>query len=183
MDELINKMNELHATTFALYLKSHGFHWNVRGKLFPMYHDFFGDFYDEVYGAVDRTAEEIRALGGYPAAGLAAIHKISRISDAPEGVINADQMLWALYYDNQTVIECLNEVHLLGESLKTYGLINFIEERLDAHKKHAWQLSSSMDIAPVTMVVPTPTAEQVEDSSSATSLNEEVKTYYINSNE
>mgnify|MGYP000057660037 FL=1 len=184
MDELVSKMNELHATTFALYLKSHGFHWNVRGKLFPMYHDFFGDLYEEVYGAVDRTAEEIRALGGYPVAGLAAIQKISRISDAPETMIDADQMLWALYYDNQTVIDCLNEVHLMGGSLKMYGLLNFIEERIDAHKKHAWQLSSSMDIAPATAVAVTaPTSEQVEDASSVAPLDEEVKIYYINSNE
>jgi starvation-inducible DNA-binding protein len=180
MDELINKMNELHASTFALYLKSHGFHWNVRGRLFPMYHEFFGDLYEEVYGAVDRTAEEIRALGGNPVAGLAAIQKISRVSDAPETMIDADQMLWALYYDNQAIIDCLNEVHVVGSALKTYGLINFIEERLDAHKKHAWQLSSSMDIAPaVAMVLPAPTSEQVEEST--TTITEEVKTYYINS--
>lgn len=181
MDELIDKMNELHATTFALYLKSHGFHWNVRGKLFPMYHEFFGDFYEEVYGAVDRTAEEIRALNGMPVAGLGAIQRISRVTDAPETMIDADQMLWALYYDNQAVIDCLNEVHSVGSALKAYGLINFIEERIDAHKKHAWQLSSSMDIAPV-VVVPAsaPTSEQVEESAEPASLTEEVKTYYIN---
>jgi len=179
MEELIKKMNELHATTFALYLKSHGFHWNVRGRMFAMYHDFFGDFYDEVYGSVDRTAEEIRALGGNPVAGLMAIRDISRVSDAPSAILSADQMISTLYYDNQLVIDCLMEAHSVAESQKAFGLINYIEERLDAHKKHAWQLSSSMDSAPVAEQV-TQEAIIEESVQRPATLTEEVKTYFLN---
>ena len=68
--QLIDKLKELLASTFSLYLKAHNYHWNVTGPNFAQYHEFFGDFYEEVHGSVDTTAEEIRKLGGFaPGAG------------------------------------------------------------------------------------------------------------------
>ena len=46
--ELVNRMKVVLATTFALYLKAHNFHWNVEGPNFPQYHEFFGNLYEEI---------------------------------------------------------------------------------------------------------------------------------------
>jgi starvation-inducible DNA-binding protein len=178
MEQLIIKMNELQATTFAFYLKAHNFHWNVRGKDFSQLHEFFGDLYAEVWGAVDTTAEQIRALGSPVAGALGVYQSQSRINDEM-GVPSAAAMIFSLYYDNNTVIDVLNEAHELATINKQYGLINFIEGRLDTHKKHGWMLSASMD---------TPVAEQAESSTAVVeeniqeieSLTEEVKTYFLN---
>lgn len=176
MEELVIKMNELQATTFALYLKAHNFHWNVRGKDFSQLHDFFGDFYEEVWGAVDTTAEQIRALGVPAIGALGAYHSQSRITDEM-GVPTASEMIYALYYDNKLVIDVLNEAHALATAAKMYGLINFIEGRLDTHHKHQWMLSASMDV-PVNEEVVKEQAE--EPAQVAESLTEEVKTYFLN---
>lgn len=180
MEELVKKMNELQATTFALYLKAHNFHWNVRGKDFSQLHDFFGDLYTEVFGAVDTTAEQIRALGVPAIGALGAYHTQSRITDEM-AVPSASQMIYILYYDNKTVIDVLNEVHALAEAKKAYGLVNFIEGRLDVHAKHQWMLSASMD----TPVADTAAVEEeVEETQQVVeSLTEEVKTYFLNPKE
>jgi starvation-inducible DNA-binding protein len=161
-------------------LKAHNFHWNVRGKDFSQLHDFFGDFYEEVFGAVDTTAEQIRALGVPAIGALGAYHQQSRIADEM-GVPSAAQMVYALYYDNKSVIELLNEAHALAEAKKMYGLVNFIEGRLDTHHKHQWMLNASMDVPDVTESV----KEQVEESAKVAPthvapLVEEVKTYFLN---
>ena len=65
MEELINKMKVVLASSFAFYLKAHNFHWNVEGVNFPQYHEFFGNLYEEVHSAIDKIAEEIRALDAY----------------------------------------------------------------------------------------------------------------------
>lgn len=179
MEQLINKMNELQATTFAFYLKAHNFHWNVRGKDFSQLHEFFGDLYTEVWGAVDTTAEQIRALGSPVAGALSTYQSQSRITDET-GVPGAAAMIFSLYYDNNTVVDVLNEAHELATISKQYGLINFIEGRIDTHKKHGWMLSASMDM---------PVAEQVESAADVVEettpqeteiLTEEVKTYFLN---
>ena len=51
------------ANTFLMYFKAHSYHWNIEGSDFPQMHEFFGDLYDEIYGSVDKFAEEIRLPG------------------------------------------------------------------------------------------------------------------------
>ena len=180
MEELVKKMNELQATTFALYLKAHNFHWNVRGKDFSQLHSFFGDLYEEVFGAVDTTAEEIRALGVPAIGALGAYGKMSRITDEMT-VPSASQMIYILYYDNNTVIDVLNEAHALASAMKMYGLINFIEGRLDTHNKHKWMLNASMDVTVAdTLPVKEETEQAEEPQQVVESLTEEVKTYVLN---
>lgn len=176
MEELVKKMNELLATTFALYLKAHNFHWNVRGKDFSQLHDFFGEFYGEIYGAVDTTAEQIRALGVPAIGALGPYKEMSRITDELS-VPSAAAMIYALYYDNKLVIDVLNEVHALASASKDYGLVNFIEGRLDTHKKHQWMLAASMDVEPVQESV---VEEAAETPEVVESITEEVKTYILN---
>jgi hypothetical protein len=96
-------------------------------------------------------------------------------------VPSASQMIYILYYDNKTVIDLLNEAHALAEAKKAYGLVNFIEGRLDVHNKHQWMLSASMD-TPV--ADDTSVAEETEEPQQVVeSITEEVKTYFLNPKE
>ena len=65
MDKLISAMKIVLGTTFALYSKTHGAHWNVEGPLFPAYHQLFGDLYTEIWASIDDIAEQIRQLDAY----------------------------------------------------------------------------------------------------------------------
>lgn len=180
MDTLIEKMNELLATTFAAYLKAHNFHWNVRGLNFSQYHAFFATIYELHYGAVDPTAEEIRALGAPAPGGLGIYKEKSRVTDTA-GTLDVPQMISALYYDNQTIIDILNEVHDLAQSTKQHGLLNFIEGRLDEHKKYAWQLSASMgtNVASTTIKEEEQVEDVAEPIAEVEPITEEVRTYRL----
>ena len=144
MDEqLIKAMKIAHANTFAFYLKTQGFHWNVEGENFPQYHAFFEMIYSEVYGSVDKFAEEIRTLGSYAPAGLGRLMELSGIEDQRE-VVDARMMLEILYQDNQTVLESVGQAYELAENAGAHGLSNFLAERQDAHKKHAWMIRATL---------------------------------------
>ena len=60
MEELVQSLKVSLANHYAFYLKAHYYHWNVTGPNFPQYHDFLENIYTEVYGVVDKIAEEIR---------------------------------------------------------------------------------------------------------------------------
>ena len=51
------------AETYALYSKTHGYHWNVTGPRFNALHTMFETQYNELWLALDEIAERIRALG------------------------------------------------------------------------------------------------------------------------
>ena len=51
--------------TYALYTKTHGYHWNVTGPRFNELHNMFMVQYNELWLALDLIAERIRALGHF----------------------------------------------------------------------------------------------------------------------
>lgn len=56
-------LSRLLADTYTLYLKTHNFHWNVKGPMFNTLHLMFEAQYTELALAVDLIAERIRSLG------------------------------------------------------------------------------------------------------------------------
>jgi starvation-inducible DNA-binding protein len=143
MEELKQALKIAHASNFSFYLKTHGFHWNVEGPLFPQLHEFFQNIYEDVYGVVDRYAEEIRALQSYAPAGLGRYRDLSQIQDQIE-VVDARQMLQILHDDNIIMLDIIKQTYDLAEQFGAHGLSNFLAERQDAHKKHAWMLRASL---------------------------------------
>ena len=141
MDQLIQEMKVTLASTFSFYLKAHGFHWNVEGPNFPQYHEFLGDLWEEAFGAIDPIAEHLRTLGAYAPASFLRYKELSLISDEVN-IPAAMGMMKKLTDDNATLIEQLTKTQSLAEKEKKMGLANFLQDRIDAHEKHGWQLRS-----------------------------------------
>ena len=58
-------LKRLLGETYALYIKTHGYHWNVTGPRFQSLHEVFMTQYTELWAALDELAERIRALGHF----------------------------------------------------------------------------------------------------------------------
>ena len=143
MDQLIEKLKVLHATNFSFYLKLHFFHWNVTGPNFPQYHEFFETLYTDVWGAVDGIAEHIRAVKGFAPGSLSRFIDMTTIKDQVD-VVPADQMISIAIQDNDKVIDALTQAYLSAEQAAEHGLANFLQDRIDIHKKHGWMLRSTL---------------------------------------
>lgn len=141
MNELIEQMKVCLASAFSLYLKAHYFHWNVEGKDFHQFHGFLGDFYDEVFGSVDPMAEELRTLGAYAPGSLERFKTLTKIEDELN-VPEALRMIRILQMDNQIMIKELKAARQMADEQGANGLVNFLEDRLDKHWKHDWQLKA-----------------------------------------
>ena len=134
-------MKKVLADTFALYLKAHNYHWNVEGSNFPQYHDFFGNLYEELHGAVDPIAEEIRSLDAYAPGSFTRFMELTDIEDevtVPAGV----EMARRLMTDNERVLATLNMAFKLADTMDKQGLADFLAGRIDVHNKHGWMLRS-----------------------------------------
>lgn len=128
-------------TVFAFYLKAQNFHWNVESDDFSMHHDFFGDLYEEVHGSIDGLAEVIRTLNEYAPGSFKRFSELSAIGDQT-GILSVEQMMVELYADNNKVLEVLRAAYKTAESTMAFGPANFLQDRIQAHDKHAWMLRS-----------------------------------------
>jgi len=138
---LVYNMKVLLASSFSLYLKSSNFHWNTEGPNFPQYHEFLGDFYADIYGTVDTTAEYIRALDSYTPGSLIRFQELTIIQDCTEQLLPMDQFT-ELLADSTKLLEYLNGTFILAVGENQQGIANFLAERIDAMQKHNWMLRS-----------------------------------------
>lgn len=138
---LADNLKQLLATQYAFVVKSQFCHWNVEGPDFGQLHEFFGKIYEDVYSALDPTAEYIRVLEEYTPGSFERFAELSLIQGQTK-VPRARLMLQELLADNQVMIDLLNRCFDSAESEDQQGVANFLAERIDAHGKHSWMLRS-----------------------------------------
>ena len=143
MDELVKAMKIAFASENVYYVKASSFHWNIEGSNFPQYHTLLDTIYNEVYGARDAFAENIRKLGSYALGSNSSYIKYSAIQESNE-VPEPQAMLAELLADSEKIANFMKIVFDLAEREGEHGLSNFIADRQDAHKKHAWMLRSTL---------------------------------------
>ena len=141
--EIKLKAKQAFADSFLFYLKAHYFHWNVEGRHFSQDHELFGKIYEEVYGALDKFAEEIRTLDTYAPGIFNRFMDLSNIEQKGQ-IPSAEEMHSELMQDNQKVISILTLLFESLEDLKLCGFADFVGERIDAHNKHQWMLRSTL---------------------------------------
>ena len=132
-------LSKLLADTYAVYLKTHGYHWNVRGPNFGSLHALFMTQYTEMWTAIDEIAERVRALGELAPQGYAAFDKLSDIKDG-DPAKDAQAMLKELIKDHKTLIATAKTAREGADDVTAA----VIDARVQAHEKHAWMLKSSL---------------------------------------
>jgi starvation-inducible DNA-binding protein len=140
--EIADELAKLLADTYTLYLKTHGYHWNVSGPMFRSLHLMFEEQYMELRDAVDEIAERILALG-YPApASYAELGRLASIADDPT-VPEAMEMVRRLVEGNETVIRTAREVVRVAEKAGDVGTADLATVRIETHEKTAWMLRAT----------------------------------------
>jgi starvation-inducible DNA-binding protein len=141
MEQLIQQLKVILGTNFALYLKSHGFHWNIEGANFPQYHDFLNGFYTEVFNQTDLIAEHIRQLDSYAPGSLERMIELADLEES-QNIPMALAMMTELKRDNDRFIIHLRAGIVAAEQADEPAIGNFLQDLLGAHQKKAWMLRS-----------------------------------------
>jgi starvation-inducible DNA-binding protein len=130
------------ASTHALYLKTHGFHWNIESIHFPSYHKLFEEQYGDLFSSLDTIAERIRSLGEYAPYSTEEYQTLSMILPSPLPLQDSEMIL-ALKDDHLALCEYLvTAINEISESTD-YGTADYLTSRLQAHEKMLWMLNST----------------------------------------
>lgn len=142
-EKICEMLHKLLASTYALYLKTQNYHWNVTGPQFQTFHALFQTQYEELAEAVDEIAERVRALGYFPSGSFESFSKLSLIN-GEEGHPKAMEMIQNLLTDQETLIQFLREHLPFVEKEEDGATADFINKRLATHEKVAWMLRSTL---------------------------------------
>ncbi len=126
--------------TYLLAIKTHGYHWNVTGPLFPQLHALFGEQYEALFEAADELAERIRALD-FPAPGSAeAFHDNTVVKEASGEPLTATAMVKDLLKTHEAVRDRIEEARNAADEAEDRATEDMLIGRLEAHDKIIWML-------------------------------------------
>jgi len=143
-DRLVEALSRLLADSYTLYLKTHNFHWNVKGPMFTTLHTLFETQYTELALAVDEIAERIRALGAPAPGSYAAFSRLTDIKEAEE-VVPAIAMLEQLAADQDTLVRTAGGVLAAAQEAADEVSADLAIQRMQVHQKNAWMLRSHLE--------------------------------------
>lgn len=141
--EVVEELTKVLADSYAVYLKTHGYHWNVRGPEFFAVHNLLEQQYRDIWEALDDIAERIRALGEFAPQGYAAFANLTSIKDG-EPDRDAMGMLRELMRDHETVIATSRRALEVADEDGDDVTVDLLTQRLAAHEKFAWMLRSTL---------------------------------------
>ena len=145
MNPLAKELYFLLADVYTMQFRAHSYHWNVKGRDFYQYHEFFGEIYEDIEDSVDPIAEQIRTLMCDAPMSLIDVCKCTRI---PEEDVSSSpmDMTASLYRANTIVLENLNNAFSLANSMNKQGIADLLASRIDAHEKWGWQLRTTLNL-------------------------------------
>jgi starvation-inducible DNA-binding protein len=138
---LADGLSHMLADTYALYVKTQHFHWNVTGPMFQALHTMFENQYKALAEAVDEVAERIRALG-HPAPGSFSRFAELTTLEEERGVPSAEEMIRQLVLGHEAVVRTARSVFASAESANDQVTVDLLTERMQVHEKAAWMLRS-----------------------------------------
>jgi starvation-inducible DNA-binding protein len=142
MSALTNDLKTLLSDSVTMYFVAHGYHWNVEGPDFSQYHSLFADIYEDVYSSIDPIAEDLRKLDEYAPFTLSKFIDL-RTVESVEVAPNPKAMAKALLKVNEGVLVTIGKAFASATKANEQGIVNFLAERDDMHKKWHWQLTAS----------------------------------------
>lgn len=142
--EIANGLSRLLADSFILYMKTHSFHWNVKGPMFTTLHLLFEEQYTEQWNALDLIAERIRMLGETAPGTFQEFQDLSSISETSRP-LDAHDMIKQLVEGQEAVIRTAREIFNILDRVHDEPTADLITQRVAQHEKNAWMLRSLLE--------------------------------------
>ncbi len=136
------ELDRLLADTYALYLKSQNYHWNVTGPMFTGLHLMFEAHYMELRDAADLIAERIRSLGHLAPASFAEFTGLTRIADG-DASAEAMTMVRDLAVGHEACARTARKVVAAAEKADDVATADLATTRVEVHEKTAWMLRAT----------------------------------------
>jgi starvation-inducible DNA-binding protein len=142
-ENLVEGMRVTLGSAFALYVMTHGYHWNVTGPDFFQIHKMLDDQYNDIWASLDDIAEHLRALDAFAPQSMERFLELSVIPSSGPAPINSKDMLLILVKANEALIDVMTHTLHQAEEADEQGIVNFLGGRIETHQKHRWMLRAS----------------------------------------
>lgn len=141
-----NLLNADLANSYLLLIKTKKYHWDVIGPQFRTLHELWEEQYQALSDSIDKIAERIRALGGYPLGTAQGFLEAASLKESSEVIPSATGMVENLMNDHELIVRSLREhIDQCSEQFHDEGTADFLTGLMEAHEEMAWMLRSFLE--------------------------------------
>lgn len=141
-NEIISEtLNKQVANFSVLFMKTHHYHWYVKGENFFTLHVKFEELYTEAALHLDTIAERMLAVGATPSATLKKQLELASIEEAAGGE-SASEMVQTLADDFNTICSELTEGITTAEDNDDQPTADMFIAIRTSLEKHKWMLEA-----------------------------------------
>jgi starvation-inducible DNA-binding protein len=139
--QLVENLNGVLASSYALMALTHLAHWNVEGPGFFTLHEAFEKQYQDLFEAVDEIAERVRALEAYAIGGLSTLARHAGLEEFKAPMPQKDYVA-ALVVAHEKVIDDATRARDRAGELEDLESQDLMIGRIAWHQKTVWMLKS-----------------------------------------
>lgn len=134
------------ADAYLLLIKTKKYHWDVVGPQFRSLHQLWEEHYEALTVNIDKIAERVRTLGGYPLGTAEGFLKYASIKEHIGDLPLATEMVARLVDDHEQIIRNLREhIDHCDEKYNDQGTADFLTGLMEQHEEMAWMLRSFIE--------------------------------------
>ena len=143
--QLQTTLQEVFASNFVAYWRSHSAHINVVGRSFYQDHKLLQKIYEYFQDNIDTIGERLRSIRAQAPDSIGTILDNSMIMDMPaEG--DSDDLLQSVLDLMDPLIDQYHELEVAANAVDYTDISNFAQDQIAQLSKFRWQLESTLEI-------------------------------------
>lgn len=138
----VEMLKQLQADSLVFFMKTHNYHWNVRGMNFPQIHKATEAIYEEFATLFDDLAERVIQLGGTPYVTLADCLKVTKIAEESKTKFSASEVLEGVLKEYLYFEEAFRELSDIADEAGDKVTGALADDKVASLQKGIWMLKA-----------------------------------------
>jgi starvation-inducible DNA-binding protein len=141
---LIDALEQVFATNFQVYYRTHVAHVNTVGRNFYSDHKLLEGIYEGLQSNIDDLAEFLRTLRSQMPASLGTVIELGATADR-EVLGDADMLLESVYEDLEVMIDLYQDLNAVAADANHDEIANYAQDQVLDLEKSIWMLRSTLE--------------------------------------
>lgn len=144
MGKVADKLKAIQADALVFFVKTHNYHWNIKGMQFFPIHEYTQGVYESFATLYDDCAERVLQLGEKPIVTISDALKSARIKEESAVEFDAKEVLKAIVAEYEFFLKEFQELSDLAESKKDKATMGFADGKIAELEKSLWMLKQTL---------------------------------------
>lgn len=141
---LIDTLEQVFATNFQVYYRTHVAHVNTTGRNFFSDHKLLEGIYEGLQGNIDTLAEFLRTLRTPMPGSLGTVIALGATADN-EVMGDADMLLEGVYEDLEIMIDLYQDLNSVADDENHDEIANFAQDQMRLLRKSCWMIRATLE--------------------------------------